>query len=344
MNKEELLDILSKIIHPDRDKDIVSLGMVENPVATGDKIQFTLNFEKARDPFMASIKRAAETAITEKHPEYTGKVTIFVKEAAPRKAEKPEIKSSADTIKNVIAVSSGKGGVGKSTVTANLAVTLAQKGYKVGIIDADIYGPSMPKMFGVEDHIPLAEKLDDGRDLIVPAESHGVKVMSIGFFIKSDDALVWRGAMATNALRQLIHQTLWGELDFLLIDMPPGTGDIHLTIVHELKVTGAVIVTTPQQIALADVVRGIKMFRSEGIDVPVLGIIENMSWFTPAELPDNKYFIFGKNGGKELAEKAGLPLLAQIPLVQSVSENSDKGIPSTSEYFSALADNILARI
>lgn len=344
MSNEELIKVLSKIMHPEAGKDIVSLGMVEDIKISGDGIRFTLNFPKARDPFINSIRRAAESAIVEAYPQYASKISVTVKEAAPKKAEKPEVKTSTGKIKNIIAVSSGKGGVGKSTVTANLAVALAEKGYKTGILDADIYGPSMPKMFGVEDYQPLADKTSDGQELIVPAESHGVKIMSIGFFINSDDALVWRGAMATNALRQLIHQTKWDDLDFLLIDMPPGTGDIHLTIVQELKLTGAIIVTTPQAIALADVVRGIKMFRSEGINVPVLGIVENMSWFTPAELPDSKYYIFGESGGKMLAAGAGVPLLGEIPLIMSIRENGDNGKPQSNIFYSALADNIIARV
>ena len=346
MQNEQILAALATIVHPDTQKDIVAMGMVEDLNTSGEKIQFTLNFPKARDPFMNSVRKAAISAVESAFPAYAGKVSVLVKEAAPKKAEKPERATSTGAIKNIIAVSSAKGGVGKSTVTANLAVALARKGYAVGIIDADIYGPSMPKMFGVEDYVPLAE-VEDEKELIRPAESHGVKVMSIGFFINPEDALVWRGAMATNALRQLIHQSAWGELDFLLIDMPPGTGDIQLTIVQELAVTGAVIVSTPQAVALADVVRGIKMYRAEGIDVPVLGLVENMAWFTPAELPENKYYIFGKDGVKELAEKEGLPLLGQIPLVQSVRESGDAGKPvaagetMTGLAFSHLADAVV---
>lgn len=348
MYKEKIISILSTIVHPEEGKNIVELGFVEGVSCTEDKISFTINFSKARDPFANSIKRSAEAAVREALPEFKGAITIYIKEAAPKKTEKPERKTSTNNIKNIIAISSGKGGVGKSTVTANVAVALARLGYSVGIIDADIYGPSMPKMFGVEGFSPLAE-LVDGQELIIPAESHGVKIMSIGFFIKSDDALVWRGAMATNALRQLIHQTLWKDLDFLLIDMPPGTGDIHLTIVQELAVTGAVIVSTPQAVALADVVRGIKMFRSEGINVPVLGLIENMAWFTPAELPENKYYIFGKSGCEKLAANENIPLIGQIPIVQSICESGDTGRPIaledsiTGEAFIELARNLVAR-
>ncbi|MCD7963147.1 MAG: Mrp/NBP35 family ATP-binding protein [Rikenellaceae bacterium] len=344
MNIQDIQAILSGIIHPEKNKDIISLGMVDKISVNDEKIQFTLNFQKAKDPFINSLKKASEFAIRNKYPEFKGDIVILITEAAPKKVEKPEQTTTTGGIKNIIAISSGKGGVGKSTVTSNLAVAFAEKGLKTAILDADIYGPSIPKMFGLESYKPLAERTEGRREVILPAETNGIKIMSIGFFIDPEDALVWRGAMATNALRQLIHQTEWGEIDVLLIDMPPGTGDIHLTIVHELKLTGAVIVTTPQEIALADVVRGIKMFQSEGIGVPVLGIAENMSWFTPAELPDNKYYIFGRNGGKDLAEKAGLQLLAQIPLVQSVSENSDNGTPESSVYTAALADSIISRL
>lgn len=343
--KEDIRRVLAAITHPAEQKDIVSLGLVGEIQTEKDKIRIELNFPKARDPFLNSIRKAVENSVAEAWPEYAGKISVIVREAAPQKAEKPERATSTGGIKNIIAVSSAKGGVGKSTVTANLAVALARKGYGVGVIDADIYGPSMPKMFGVEDYRPLAETVD-GKELIAPAEKHGIKLMSIGFFISSDDALIWRGAMATNALRQLIHQSAWGELDFLLIDMPPGTGDIQLTIVQELAVTGAIIVSTPQAVALADVVRGIKMYRTEGIDVPVLGLVENMAWFTPAELPENKYYIFGKDGVKALAEKENIPLLGQIPLVQSVRESGDEGTPVaagdalTGLAFATLADRV----
>ncbi len=242
---------------------------------------------------------------------------------------RPEPKQTTTTggIAHVIAIASGKGGVGKSTVTANLAVALRNSGYRVGILDADIYGPSQPKMFGVEDYLPDAVR-EEGEDRIVPAESMGIELMSIGFFIKPTDALLWRGAMATNALKQLIHQTRWGTLDFLLIDLPPGTGDIHLSIINELKIDTAVIVSTPQQVAVADVVRGIEMFRNEHVDIPVAGIIENMAWFTPEELPDKRYYLFGKGGARRYAEAAGVELLGEIPIVQSIMEGSDEGHPA----------------
>jgi ATP-binding protein involved in chromosome partitioning len=327
MLQKEILSVLSGVIHPGENKNIVEMGLVGDMGVAEGGIRLTLDFPRARDPFLNSIRRAVEQALAEAFPVAAGRIDVRVTEAAPKKAEKAEKKeTSTGGIRHILAVSSAKGGVGKSTVTANLSVALARQGFRVGVLDADIYGPSMPKMFALEGYRPQAE-VHEGRELILPGESHGVKVMSIGFFIAPDDALVWRGAMATNALRQLIHQTAWGELDYLLIDLPPGTGDIQLTLVQELAVTGALIVSTPQAVALADVVRGIHMYRAEGISVPVLGLIENMAWFTPAELPDNKYYIFGRDGVKALAEKEGLPLLAQIPLVQSVRESGDQGTP-----------------
>ena len=227
----------------------------------------------------------------------------------------------------MLAVASGKGGVGKSTVTANLALTLRNMGYRVGILDADIYGPSQPKMFGVEGYLPDAERID-GEDCILPADAMGIKLMSIGFFIKPSDALIWRDAMATNALRQMIHQTKWGGPDFLLVDLPPGTGGVHLAVISELKVTGAVIVSTPQQVAVADVRRGVEMFRADKIEIPVVGIIENMAWFTPKELPENRYYIFGRGGARTFAEQNDVPFLGDIPIVQSVMDGSEEGRPA----------------
>jgi ATP-binding protein involved in chromosome partitioning len=253
-------------------------------------------------------------------------------------------------VKNIIAIASGKGGVGKSTIAVNLAVALAKTGAKVGLIDADIFGPSIPKMFGEEAAHPHFEKID-GREMIVPIEKYGVKILSIGFFSNQENALIWRGPMASNALKQLIIEGLWGELDYMLIDLPPGTSDIHLTIVQTLPVTGSVIVTTPQDVALADVIKGVSMFKSKSIDVPVLGIVENMSWFTPAELPENKYYIFGKDGGKNLAQKMGIPLLGQIPIVMSIREGGDNGIPTawredtaTENPFTKLATNVIRQL
>lgn len=251
---------------------------------------------------------------------------------------------------NIIAIASGKGGVGKSTIAVNIAISLAKKGAKVGIVDADVYGPSLPKMFGIENEKPKVININ-GKDLIKPVEKHGVKVLSIGSFINPNDALVWRGPMATSALQQLIFDTDWGKLDYLLFDLPPGTSDIHLTLVQTLAVTGAIIVTTPQKIALADAIKGISMFTGDAINVPVLGMIENMAWFTPAELPDNKYYIFGQDGGKNLCEQMNIVLLGQVPIIQTIMENCDNGVPSAldkkaglEEIFSKITNNLVVEI
>ncbi len=339
--------LLTGIIHPESGRNIVESGILGEISETGGILSVTLDFPKARDPFVNSIRRQVREAVETAHPETRGKVVVHVKEAAPqRKSGELRPKTTTDGIKKVLAVASAKGGVGKSTVTANLAVTLARMGYRVGVLDADIYGPSQPKMFGLEGYGPAVDN-SSGREMIMPAEAYGVKVMSIGFFIGERDAVIWRGPMATSALKQLIHQTAWGELDFLLIDLPPGTGDVHLTVLGELAVNGAVIVTTPQQVALADVVRGIRMFRSPGVEVPILGIVENMAWFTPAELPGNRYHIFGRGGVEELARREKLPVLGEIPIIQSVMEGGDNGVPgvglseATAGYYRGIAEKIV---
>ena len=316
-------EALQTVRYPGTGKDILAMDMLEDDIRIdGDSVSFSLIFEKPTDPFMKSILKSAETAIRLKAGEDV-KVNINVKtRQAPRPAD-PELLPG---VKNIIAVASGKGGVGKSTVAANLAVALAGLGYKVGLLDADIFGPSMPKMFKVEDARPYAESIG-GRDLIVPVEQYGIKLLSIGFFVDPEQAVLWRGAMASNALKQLIADANWGELDYFVIDMPPGTSDIHLTLVQTLGITGAVVVSTPQEVALADARKGIDMFKNEKVNVPVLGLVENMAWFTPAELPENRYYIFGKDGGKHLAEELNVPLLGQIPLVQSIREAGDEGTP-----------------
>lgn len=320
-----IMDALAKVRYPGTGKDLVAAGMVEDSIRIdGQKVSFSLLFEKPNDPFIKSVVKAAETAIlTYVGPdvEIQGNITVHSRQAA-----RPEPDKLLPQVKNIIAVSSGKGGVGKSTVAANLAVALASLGYKVGLLDADIFGPSQPKMFQVEEARPYMEEVD-GRELIQPAGNYGVKLLSIGFFVNKEDAVLWRGAMASNALKQLIGDANWGELDYFLIDLPPGTSDIHLTMVQTLAITGAIVVTTPQEVALADARKGISMFQSDKINVPVLGLVENMAWFTPAELPENKYYLFGKEGGKRLAEELGVPLLGQIPIVQSICEGGDSGVP-----------------
>ena len=317
-------DALSTVRYPGNGKSIMENEMLEDDLRIdGMKVSFSLIFEKETDPFKKSVVKAAEAAIkTFVHPDVEVTIGTKAKTALP-----PEPDKLLPGVKNIIAVSSGKGGVGKSTVTANLAIGLAKLGYRVGLLDTDIFGPSMPKMFGVEEERPYAVQVD-GRDLIVPIEKYGVKLLSIGFFVNPDQATLWRGGMASNALKQLITEAQWGELDYFILDTPPGTSDIHLTLLQTLGITGAVIVSTPQQVALADARKGINMYMNDKVNVPILGLVENMAWFTPAELPENKYYIFGKDGCKQLAEELNVPLLAQIPLIQSVCEDGDKGEPA----------------
>ena len=325
MSPQEIINALSEVRYPGTGKNIVESGMLEDDIRiSGFAVSFSLIFPKDNDPFRKSLMKAAEAAI-KTFVEPNAQVTIhekFLKENMPAGADKEQPLRGA----KIIAISSGKGGVGKSTVACNLAIALANKGYRVGLLDADIHGPSQPKMFHVEDYRPEAENVG-GRDLICPAENYGVKLLSIGFFTNPGQAIVWRGGMASNAIKQLINDGNWGELDYFLIDLPPGTSDIHLTIVQTLQLSGAIVVTTPQPVALIDARKGIDMFRNEKINVPVLGIIENMAWFTPAELPNNRYYIFGQDGGKLLAEEMEVPLLGQIPLVQSIREGGDNGLP-----------------
>lgn len=345
---EQLEQLLRSIIHPETNDNIVDSGFVDRADMGEDgSIAITLRFQKARDPFAQKIKRQVEALMASTFPENLA--MVIIREAAPKPRRKENITTTTD-ICRIVAVASGKGGVGKSTVTANLAVALRQRGYNVGILDADIYGPSQTKMFGVEGYIPEAERDDEGNDFIIPAQSLGIKIMSIGFFIRPTDALMWRGGMAVNALHQLIHQTRWGKLDYLLIDLPPGTGDIHLSIINEIKISGAVIVSTPQQVAVADVVRGVEMFRHPQVDIPVLGVVENMAWFTPEELPDNRYYLFGKGGAKQYAEEAGVDLLGQVPIIQSIMEGSDEGRPAggfdarVEEFYQEIADKVVEKL
>lgn len=320
-----ILDALTNVRYPGNGKNIVELGMVEDDIRIdGNKVSFSLIFDKSTDPFVKSLVKAAETAINtyiSPEVEIKGNIAVKFRHTAPEPRENP-----LPGVKNIIGVSSGKGGVGKSTVASNLAVALARLGYKVGLLDADIFGPSVPKMFGVEDE-PIYMETVDGNDLIVPIEKYGVKVLSIGFLVDRNSPVLWRGAMASRALNQLITQANWGELDYFLIDMPPGTSDIHLTLVQTLGITGAVIVSTPQQVALADARKGIAMFTGDKINVPILGLVENMAWFTPEQHPDERYYIFGKEGGVALAKELGVKLLGQIPLVGSVCDSGDMGTP-----------------
>ncbi|WP_028665565.1 Mrp/NBP35 family ATP-binding protein [Runella zeae] len=346
INKEKILQALSTVQEPDLKKDLVTLGMVKD-VETGiDSVSFTVVLTTPACPLKELIRKDCTDAIHKffgEHIQVTVNLTADVTTSRNGGPVVPQVK-------NIIAIASGKGGVGKSTVTANLAMALYRSGAKVGILDADIYGPSMPVMFGAEDMQPRIVQRE-GRNLMVPVQQWGIKLISMGFLVPAESATVWRGPMASTALRQLIGDVEWGELDYLLIDLPPGTSDIHLTLVQALPVTGAVIVTTPQKVALADAIKGLAMFRQPQINVPVLGIVENMSYFTPAELPDNKYYLFGKEGGQQLADKFDVSVLGQIPLVQSIREGGDEGRPAflngdpiTKEAFQEAAENLAQQV
>ena len=340
-----ILDALKNVRYPGTGKNLVESDMVADDIRIdGMTVSLSLVFDKPTDPFIKSVVKAAETAIK----------TFASENAEPRiavvsRTVMPKVEKLLPGVKNIIGVSSGKGGVGKSTVASNLAVALAQKGYKVGLLDADIFGPSIPKMFGVEDEPVYMDEVD-GRHLIAPVEKYGVKLLSIGFLVDKDNAVLWRGGMASNALKQLISDANWGDLDYFVIDMPPGTSDIHLTLVQTLAITGAIVVSTPQEVALADARKGISMFRSDKVNVPVLGIVENMAWFTPANHPDEKYFIFGNGGGKRLAEAIHTQLLAQIPLVAGICDAGDDGRPAvlnntvSAAAFASLADKAVEAI
>ncbi len=339
-----ITDALATVIYAGTKKNLIESEMLADDVRIdGMKVEFTLIFPKETDPFLKSTVKAAEAAI---HYHVSKDVEVNIKIETKQKP-RPEVGKLLPKVKNVVAVSSGKGGVGKSTVSANLAIALARLGYSVGLLDTDIFGPSVPKMFCVEDARPYAVEVE-GRNLIEPIEKYGVKLLSIGFFVDPETATLWRGGMASNALKQLIADANWDELDYLILDTPPGTSDIHLTLLQTLAITGAVIVSTPQQVALADARKGIDMYSNEKVNVPILGLIENMAWFTPAELPENKYYIFGQGGCKKLAEEMNVPLLAQIPIVQSICESGDKGEPAalhpelpTGQAFLALAQSVV---
>ncbi len=317
-------DALATVIYPGTKKNLVDSNMVADNIRINElTVSFSLIFPRETDPFLKSTVKAAEAAI---HYSISPDVQVTITtQFLSKKA--PEPGKFLPDVKNVIAVSSGKGGVGKSTVAVNLAIALSKLGYKVGILDCDIFGPSIPKMLGIEDARPYGIK-KDGRDLIEPIDKYGIKILSIGFFVNPDAATLWRGMMASNALTQLIRDSDWGDLDYFILDTPPGTSDIHLTLLQSLAITGAIIVSTPQKVALADARKGIDMYRNDKVNVPILGLVENMAWFTPVELPQNKYYLFGKEGCKNLAKEMGVPLLAQIPIVQSICDSGDAGKPS----------------
>ena len=330
MKANEVNKWLLEVEHPAKgDKNIVELGMVEKVGIEDGKVTVTLAFSKHRDPLAEYLIGSTKAAIIRNAPAGTQvEVKTIIRDEAPKK--KPGLDLGFEEVagvKHIIGIASGKGGVGKSTVSVNLAVALARLGYRVGLADADVYGPSVPKMTATEGEMPDAIQEGD-KEVILPMEKHGVKWMSIGYFAKPEQALIWRGPMACNALKQMILQVRWGELDFLLIDMPPGTGDIHISLVHDIPLEGAVIVSTPQDVALADVEKGVNMFRNKDVNKPILGLVENMAWFTPAEHPDEKYYIFGQGGGLRMAQKYGIPLLGQIPIVQSIREGGDAGEPA----------------
>lgn len=355
MEINEIRQWLTEVQHPAKgDRNIVELGMVESISVEGDLVTVTLGFPKHRDPLAEYLIGSTRAVINRHCPEGARvEVKTVISNPAPAK-KKAGLDLGFEELENVshiIGVASGKGGVGKSTVAVNLAVALARAGFKVGLADADVYGPSVPKMTATEGFVPEAfQEEGTGKEVIMPVEKYGVKWMSIGYFAKPDQALIWRGPMACNALKQMILQVRWGDLDFLLIDMPPGTGDIHISLVHDIPLEGALIVSTPQDVALADVEKGVNMFRNPSVDKPILGLVENMSWFTPEELPDNRYYIFGKGGGQRMAAKYDIPLLGQIPIVQSIREGGDSGEPAAlsarpdGAAFAALAAKLAAAV
>ncbi|MFN5020058.1 MAG: Mrp/NBP35 family ATP-binding protein [bacterium] len=347
MGTEEILKALGNVQEPDLKKDLVTLNMVRDIVIEDNKVGFTIVLTTPACPMKELIRRDCERAI---HEHVDEGLEVVVDFTANTSSIRVDLTSVLPGVKNIIAVVSGKGGVGKSTVAANLALALSQQGAKVGLMDADIYGPSVPIMFGVRGQRPLMENVE-GKDKIVPLEQHGIKLISIGLLVDEKSAVVWRGPMASSAIRQFVTDVHWGELDYLVIDMPPGTGDIHLTLVQTIPVTGAVVVTTPQEVALSDAKKAIAMFSQAQTKVPIIGLVENMAWFTPAELPKSKYYIFGKDGGKNLADQLDMNFLGQIPLVQSIREGGDKGAPAmlggdaqTQEAFSAFAAETIRAI
>jgi len=344
ITKERVLKALSTVEDPDLKKDLVTLGMIQDVVIDSIKVKFSVVLTTPACPLKELIKNNCVDALQKEFGQV--EIDIFMTSNVTTARDNAPL---IPKVKNIIAIASGKGGVGKSTCSANLAVALANTGAKVGLIDADISGPSIPTMFNVEAEQP-AVKQENGKNIIIPIEQYGVKLMSIGFLTPADSAVVWRGPMASSALKQFIGDVEWGELDYLLIDLPPGTSDIHLTMVQTIPVTGAVIVTTPQKVAIADATKGLTMFQQPQINVPILGVIENMAYFTPEELPDNKYYLFGKEGGKKLSAKFSVPFLGEIPIVQSIRESGDSGYPAvlkegvTALAFTALAENLARQV
>ena len=323
MQQQDILNALQHVEEPDLKKDLVTLGMVKDIQIEGKNVSFTIVLTTPACPLKEKIRRDCENAILE-HADPNA--IVQVKFTANTSSNRIDGKALLSNVKNIIAVVSGKGGVGKSTVAANLALALSQQGARVGLMDADIYGPSVPIMFGLRGQRPLMASVD-GKEMIIPIEKYGIKLMSIGLLVDEKSAVVWRGPMASSAIRQFVTDVCWEDLDYLIIDMPPGTGDIHLTLVQTVPVTGAVVVTTPQEVALADAKKAIAMFGQAQIKVPIIGLVENMAWFTPAELPNNKYYIFGKQGGRKMADQYDIPFLGEIPLVQSIREGGDEGVP-----------------
>ncbi|MBK6827979.1 MAG: Mrp/NBP35 family ATP-binding protein [Chitinophagaceae bacterium] len=324
MTTEKILEALSNVQEPDLGKDLVTLNMVKDVAVNGNEVSFTVVLTTPACPMKEMIKNACINAVKLLVNKEANVQVNFTSNTTTKRTDEGNV---LPKVKNIIAVISGKGGVGKSTVSANLALALAQGGAKVGLMDADIYGPSVPIMFGVRGERPMMIDVGAEKPMIAPLERYGIKLISIGLLVDEKNAVVWRGPMASSAIRQFITDVYWDELDYLVVDMPPGTGDIHLTLMQTVPVTGAVIVTTPQDVALADAKKGIAMFGQAQMNVPIIGLVENMSYFTPAELPDNKYYIFGKEGGKRLADEYDIPFLGQIPLVQSIREGGDLGIP-----------------
>lgn len=348
LNEEAVLDLLRTLTHPEKKQDVVALGLVRDLYFDEAGIHFTLAQSSANDPFATSLMRQARRIVSEAYPDLAVEVSLQMMAQAPKEEKAlPPRQGGVQHVKHIVAISSGKGGVGKSTVTVNLAVALARIGLKVGILDADVFGPSMAIMLGVEDERPEV-KNEDGEDLIVPVEAYGIKMLSMAFFVAPSDALVWRGPMASNALKQIVHMGLWGELDYLLIDTPPGTSDIHLTITKDLKLDGAIIVSTPQRVALADAQKAMSMFSNHEIGVPIIGMVENMAWFDAGD--GTKHYIFGKGGATALAEELSIPLLGEIPITQQLREGGDTGCPLAAgetpmaKAFDTLATNVLAQM